>query len=70
MTSAQGVAKNQLVFSKPWTRNSVSAGAPSVLSAFLSNELAPGGSRVTDFVNVLTQATVKDGKGKDGGHTL
>ena len=44
-------------------------GSPSLLSAFLAQELAPGGPRVTDFHELLNAQgdpdKVKDGKGKD-----
>jgi hypothetical protein len=43
-------------------------GSPSLLSAFLAQELSPGGPRVTDFhqlLNVDDVEKVKDGKGKD-----
>jgi hypothetical protein len=43
-------------------------GSPALLSAFLAQELSPGGPRVTDYhvlLNVDDVGKVKDGKGKD-----
>jgi hypothetical protein len=43
-------------------------GSPSPISAFLAQELSPGGPRVTDFFHLLNVDDVdgvKDGKGKD-----